>query len=133
MCSLFYILKHVRLLDLVLLCGLCFYFQARIFWRVFACACLVHPACARILEVCVSIQMGCIHKPMYAHAYFCPENPNSVLFAFSFVFFHMFNLCLISFVLSLNSYLSVVFFSLFTSLMLVRVFDLFIYMDMHMI
>ena len=56
------------------------------------------------------------------------------LFTFSFVFFHMFSLCLISFVLSLCSYLSVLScFSLFASLMLVKVFDLFIYMDMHMI
>ena len=78
--------------------------------------------------------MGCVQRPMYAHAYFCLENPNLVLLAFSFVFFHVFSLCLISFVLSLSSYLSVLScFSLFTSLMLVRVFDLFIYMDMHMI
>ena len=72
--------------------------------------------------------------PMHVHTYSCPENPISVLFAFSFVFSHMFSLRLISFVLRLSSCLSVLScFSLYTSLMLVRVFYLFVYMDMHMI
>ena len=72
--------------------------------------------------------------PMHVHTYSCLENPNSVLFAFSFVFSHMFSLRLISFVLRLSSCLSVLScFSLFTSLMLVRVFYLLVYMDMHMI
>ena len=57
-----------------------------------------------------------------------------VLFSFSFVFSHMFSLHLISFVLRLSSCLSVLScFSLFISLMLVRVFYLFIYIDMDMI
>ena len=72
--------------------------------------------------------------PMHVHAYSCPENPIFVWFSFSFVFSHMFSLHLISFVLRLSSCLSVLScFSLFISLMLVRVFYLFIYIDMDMI
>ena len=72
--SLFDVLKHVMLLDLIVLFLLCFVLvvSGLGFGRV----------CIPILEVCGRIQLGCVHKPYVCIRVLKPENPNLHLFAF---------------------------------------------------
>ena len=65
----FSFLKHARLLDLKFLSTM-FLFYGLGLGRV--CVRML-TACARILEVCIRIQLGYTHSPMYAHTYSCLE------------------------------------------------------------
>ena len=96
-----------------MLCFMCCY-VAGLGFR--ACLSVHASACIRKLEVCVCIQMACVHRPMYVHAYSCPE---TLIQVFMFLFLCSFRIIYVyfdPFIMFLSHYLSICILVCFTML-----------------
>ena len=77
----FSIFEHVRLSNLIFVLSMFFFFWVQGFGRV--CICML-TACTCILEVCIRIQLGCVHRPYVCALILMPRNPNQNPFYFYF-------------------------------------------------
>ena len=92
--SLFYVFKHVRLLELLFsLC--CFLVVSGL---GFGHVCIhMHSVCARILEVCICIKLGRTCRPYIYARILMPRNPNLILSALISLFSYVICFYLVQF------------------------------------